>query len=717
MSVEKVKPQLPSGPPTLCFDKDEFTKENFSIDRFVSDCCKHVHLEKLREDLGLYLRLLRTAMIELINQDYADFVNLSSNLVGLDKSINNLSVPLGQLREEIKSVKEALDDGLHVIESKLEHRKMIRDKKVCLQHLMSSVSCVERIENLLRIDVPNGEIGIKGELMERVASEFNQLQFVTSKVAGLPLIEKMKPRIDHITNIVQRNLETAFLNSLKTENKSSVTQCLRIYSTIDRISEAEDLFRKKVVAPYLENVVNEETLRLPGGMKLLFKKVLEFIPKHCGLLRSLQDSKFNYEPICGFDFLVNSVWPEIVTIFEIRIPSIFDLTNPDAFHERYITAEEFVDGFEKELESAESLTNFRFHPSYNIFMNKWNLPVYFQIRFQEIAGTLESSLISEITKTDHSDKEFNLSQTNVLWECLHNCWSSQVLLQPLAHRFWKLSILLFARFNTWLTDSFLTKFSQEILQENVNDSNREKIGVPNGVSNSSTTDKLPIVFLVYLTGDVYNLLDKLDHFVQSTVISCMLKSGIKDVDDINECSAEVKTKLGEILPKVNDVVSGAICSQCIPALKSVYDIPRLYRKTNREVPTKPSAYVSSCVKPLESFIEQHKSIILPVCEESWIRLVITEITLQYLNVTSEVITSVKKMEDSLKRLKKIREKLTQSNNSVGMSDDDKIRLQLSLDVQYYSKQVTSMSAEMSSNPSLNRLIELVESVRSSPAPS
>lgn len=40
-------------------------------------------------------------MIELINRDYADFVNLSTNLTGLDRLIEALKTPLGQLREEV----------------------------------------------------------------------------------------------------------------------------------------------------------------------------------------------------------------------------------------------------------------------------------------------------------------------------------------------------------------------------------------------------------------------------------------------------------------------------------------------------------------------------------------------------------------------------------------------------------------------------------------
>ncbi|EPY81957.1 hypothetical protein CB1_000692029 [Camelus ferus] len=75
--------------------------EDFDVDHFVSDCRKRVQLEELRADLELYYKLLKTAMVELINRDYADFVNLSTNLVGMDKALNQLSVPLGQLREEV----------------------------------------------------------------------------------------------------------------------------------------------------------------------------------------------------------------------------------------------------------------------------------------------------------------------------------------------------------------------------------------------------------------------------------------------------------------------------------------------------------------------------------------------------------------------------------------------------------------------------------------
>jgi len=78
-----------------CFQK------SFSVDQFLQNHRKKANLETLRDDLGVYLKVLRSAMIDLINKDYADFVNLSSNLIGLDRAINGIQIPLGQLKEEV----------------------------------------------------------------------------------------------------------------------------------------------------------------------------------------------------------------------------------------------------------------------------------------------------------------------------------------------------------------------------------------------------------------------------------------------------------------------------------------------------------------------------------------------------------------------------------------------------------------------------------------
>ena len=56
-------------------------QHDFNVEHFLVECRRKVPLETLRDDLNTYLKILRSAMIELINKDYADFVNLSTNLV------------------------------------------------------------------------------------------------------------------------------------------------------------------------------------------------------------------------------------------------------------------------------------------------------------------------------------------------------------------------------------------------------------------------------------------------------------------------------------------------------------------------------------------------------------------------------------------------------------------------------------------------------------
>lgn len=106
MSTSSIVPECPRGVSggTMSIRREDFLQENFSVDSFLTRWnATHHHtqgndpsksLETLRDELGLYLKVLRSAMIELINEDYADFVNLSTNLVGLDNGIKKVEEPL-----------------------------------------------------------------------------------------------------------------------------------------------------------------------------------------------------------------------------------------------------------------------------------------------------------------------------------------------------------------------------------------------------------------------------------------------------------------------------------------------------------------------------------------------------------------------------------------------------------------------------------------------
>ena len=103
-SVSSLHNIVPACPQGLTINKNDFLKTDFSVDNFFIEVGVReggTSLDVLRDDLGIYLKVLRSSMIELINQDYADFVNLSTNLVGLDKSIQqDLTEPLRAYRDQ-----------------------------------------------------------------------------------------------------------------------------------------------------------------------------------------------------------------------------------------------------------------------------------------------------------------------------------------------------------------------------------------------------------------------------------------------------------------------------------------------------------------------------------------------------------------------------------------------------------------------------------------
>lgn len=71
------------------------------------------------------------------------------------------------------------------------------------------------------------------------------------------------------------------------------------------------------------------------------------------------------------------------------------------------------------------------------------------------------------------------------------------------------------------------------------------------------------------------------------------------------------------------------------------------------------------------------------------------------------MTSVYKTEESLRRLKQIREMSQQNNESVGTTDGDKIRLQLNVDVIFYGKLIEILKINVNSVQKYTELSTMV----------
>lgn len=124
--------------------------------------------------------------------------------------------------------------------------------------------------------------------------------------------------------------------------------------------------------------------------------------------------------------------------------------------QRYQESLNFLLRLERKNPNPETTQALKTHIQYQRFLKKWNLLAYYQIRFQEIAGTAESILCTNVgassirhdLKSVNAD-EFTLHVTCILWDCVMRLWAPDVYLPQLLHKFWKLFLQLCARYEKW----------------------------------------------------------------------------------------------------------------------------------------------------------------------------------------------------------------------------------------------------------------------------
>ncbi|CAJ0627134.1 3390_t:CDS:10 [Entrophospora sp. SA101] len=248
--LNNARTPLPFPPP---LSRGMFASAEFSSDEFLANR-RHLTLEELKKELTAHLKSLKSELVELINRDYASFIDLSTNLKGVDKAIDEISKPLGKMREEVQA---------------------------SLQLLMNIHESVRKVEKLLLISSEENSSSITSKVdsdsnakqIERVAIEYNQMQYLVSKGKGLPFVENIDWRIVRIKDTLRTNLSSELRSALQIAknqshdgtSKETLTQILRTYALIDHTKAAEQVIKEELVAPFIKETVVRQALENPSS--------------------------------------------------------------------------------------------------------------------------------------------------------------------------------------------------------------------------------------------------------------------------------------------------------------------------------------------------------------------------------------------------------------------------------------------------------------------
>ncbi|EDW16786.1 conserved oligomeric Golgi complex subunit 2 [Drosophila mojavensis] len=694
------RPSVAGGTSTaekLCFDKNEFMKENFSVDEFLHKNRNAPSLEQLRDNLGLYLKGLRAAMIDLINEDYADFVNLSANLVGLDQTIDTIQRPLEQFRTEIEGIHSLIEENVVELRSQLEEKRKLREFQRSLQSLKKVYEIMEKLQELIANKLSEDEPAQAVDL-ERAALDLIQLRF-HEKHCDTQLSNLHRSTIQQLEEQVHQELRRFLYTSLQqAKNGASehLERCLRIYITLDACDRAERAFREDIVAPYMSAIIGEQQLQnSPQGLAGIYSKVLNFISLHMAdLLRlTLYSDKLN-----GFNFVVNSFWADVEMRLELHMNSIFAPGNSEVFYVKYKCTRDFLAKIEELLTSRgeKVVSSFRHHNQTKSFEARWNLPVYFQICFQEIAGKFEAQL-EPLLKDDslqaHPEGDaYHLMPFNGAKEALTRCWSEGVYLSEVFAKFYKLNVQIVLRLSRWIRD---------VIKEAKSSS----------YSKPYTRNQL-LIALYTDTRQLESYLPQLQQLIMQSAPETKNLALFNNV--LGKSIADLVDTLGMHLTNIQDTLKQLLITECgADNVRQVNDLPRLYRKTNREVPTRCSSYVEQMLRPLKAFAAQHEKQLGTLVVEQILAEVCSNITKAYFNVVSEVLTSVQKTEESLRRLRNLKSGGASNSQGSGsastaVSDDDKIRLQLRVDVAAWTLELGKLNFKPKQIDKLVELSNMVE---------
>jgi conserved oligomeric Golgi complex subunit 2 len=666
---------------------------NFSVDEFLHNYRYSATLETFRDDLGIYLKILRSSMIELINEDYVDMVNLSSNFVNLDKSISNIKNPLVELRNEVLIVRTSLQECMDEINECLNEKRRFKRIKKSLQTLEIVRNKLETLTRFLS-KVDSSDNNDRAMLLERAGLEIIQLQF-NAKYCQHFLDTNEKASIEEQEKKLLSFLNDFFLWTLeeKTKTPENLERCLRIYFTLDKCELAEKIFRKETFN-YMESIINERNLQNnPNNLAGIYNQILDFVSLKMKNLLSLTRGKSM--KIEGYNFLFNSFWSAIEERLETNLKSIFASGDPQNFYQKYKWTLEFLARIEMIIDDPQLIEQFHEHEQYKKFQMRWNLPVYFLIRSQEIACSLEKvcKVNWDTILTAPSSNDSNQMQIKLFVEminCIAKCWTDGIYLDQLYKEFFKLTFQLIARGVRW---------TQDVLKATAGSFEHPGLDIQS--------------FYTVLHHDIGILVLKFPQVEQLATQKMSEHSTLKgkiDQNSIKSCFAGPHASLEECQRTIESQIVKKLMILCLKSIKNVQDIPRLFRKTNREVPTKHLPYVEQIVQPIDDFVEKYSKNYHTDVVRRILKDLFSQMTIQYYQSVSEVLTSVQKTEESLRRLKNLREK-PQNANASGekqlMSDDDKIRLQLQIDIMQYVKYVEGHQLKRDEIDSLITLINLI----------
>ncbi|GAA5884786.1 hypothetical protein JCM6882_005394 [Rhodosporidiobolus microsporus] len=688
--------------------------------------------------------------------------------------VTHVKDELEDMRGEMSGV---LEERREVREMKAVMRRLLATEEAVekVEGLLKVGEGGEKARQLdLNVDSP-------AKRLERIASEYTHMRYLVERAGDLPFVHSLQPRIAKVTSALHLELSDLLSSILAAppsspSYRSELTITLRTFSTLSLVPLAEDIVRTSLLAPFIKRAVHRDSLadssspslpsdkpHIPPAYRVepveppaagsdsaplaaLYNRILAFVSEDCSVLLDVAERVVVGAPVASsaaakgessappstsddpptleeghYELLSRVVLDSLLTALVTDLGStIFAAGRPTVFHANYLLTSSFIARLESLAPTLAHLHSLRAHPTYVALFKRFQLPVYFQLRFKEAVQTVERAF--EVgSASGGGSGGFVMSESEAVFRALGRCWEREVWLEELGGRFWKLTLQILSRYRTWLND----KVPKYVLPASASSANLSALAAgPNpssrgsfdgdrsrlsaSASASSTRPSTPSAQQQAVSDDV----SEETTLRQLTVLIADSRTMERKVWELweeriakmvkgDEAAGDVLraslTNLTSLVPSLSSQITTILTKRCAEHLKLVRSVASQVRASTRRGATEPSYFVANILKELRAYLGGPGRVVEEELRRKWATVVVEDIAGRY----AAILSTQKKTEDSLRWLKKGRQGLSffgRAGSSASAqpdeSDDDRVKMQMQLDVETLAKDAESLGVDV-----------------------
>ncbi|PYH96153.1 hypothetical protein BO71DRAFT_186040 [Aspergillus ellipticus CBS 707.79] len=203
---------------------------------------RHQSLEDLRQELRDLDQLLSRELLDLVNENYQDFLSLGSALHGGEEKVEQVRVGLLAFQRDVQAIRDKVETRQQEMEQLLKEKKSLKTATNVGRALLDYASRVEELEKKLMIgdtprqpqdgssadldsdsdlldsaseesdeeELPNGASLVSLKTLEHHIQKYVYLTRLSSRIGDdHPFLQSQQPRMSKIRSAVLLDLKTA----------------------------------------------------------------------------------------------------------------------------------------------------------------------------------------------------------------------------------------------------------------------------------------------------------------------------------------------------------------------------------------------------------------------------------------------------------------------------------------------------------------------------